>query len=121
MEIKRLGHKYTVVPQKNGSYMTVMILSIHDNFDDAIDAVFAAMKKESEEIMNRKIEKMRKQGIQAVSFKEAMKDMTPEERARFMEERNRKFINPIIDMNSRILEQKRKELQQRRKENSGNE
>lgn len=104
MEIRRLGHRYTVVPQKKGSFMAVMILSIHDNFNDAVDAMLDAMEKESEEIMNREIEKMRKQGINAVSLKEAIKDMTPEERERFIEERNRKFINPILDINIGMLE-----------------
>ena len=45
MEIKRMGHKYTVVPQKNGLYLAVMILSIHDNFNDAVNAMLDAMEK----------------------------------------------------------------------------
>ncbi len=114
MVIKRIGHKYTVVPQKNGLYQAVMILSMHDNFDEALDAVFDAMDKESEEIMDREIEELRKQGIKVVSAKEAIKDMMPEERERFLEERNRKFVNPILDMNIEMLEQKRKQLKIKR-------
>lgn len=90
--------------------MAVMILSEHDNFDDALNATFEAMEKESEETMKREIEELRKQGIRAVSFKEAIKDMTPEEHERFIEERNGKFVYPILDKNIKMLEKKRKQL-----------
>lgn len=96
MELKPIGHKYTVVPQNNGKYLAVMILSEHDNSNDAFNATYEAMKKESDEIMNKKIEELRKQGINAVSLKDAIKDMTPEELERFLEERNRIFVYPLL-------------------------
>jgi len=114
VKIKRVGHRYTVVPHNSGKYLAVMILSEHDNFYDAISATLEAMDKETDEIMNREIEELRKQGIKAVSFKEAIKDMTPEQRERFLEERNRKFINPLLDMNIEMLEQKRRRLKIKR-------
>jgi len=114
VKIERVGHKYTVVPKDNGEYMAVMILSEHDNYSDALKATLEAMDKESDEIMNSEIEELRKQGIEAVSFKEAIKDMTPEQRERFLEERNRKFINPLLDMNIEMLEQKRRQLKVKR-------
>jgi hypothetical protein len=114
VEIKPIGHRYTIVPLDNGRYRAVMILSEHDNFDDAIGAMLEAMDKETDVIMKREIEELRKQGIKAVLFKEAIKDMTPEQRERFLEERNRKFINPLLDMNIEMLEHKRRRLKIKR-------
>lgn len=107
MDIRPVGHKYTVIPQDNGKYLAVMILSEHDNLDDALNATFEAMEKESEEIMNRGIEELRENDINAISFKEAIKDMTPEELEDFLEERDRKFINPFLNRNIETLKQKR--------------
>lgn len=104
------SHKYTVIPEKDGKYMAVMILSEHDQENDAYRAIIEAMNKESEEIMNRQIEELRGKGIPAVSFKEAIKDMTPEERERFIEERNRKFVIPLLNRNIEMLDEKMKQL-----------
>jgi malonyl CoA-acyl carrier protein transacylase len=114
VKIERVGHKYTVVPHNSGKYRVVMILSEHDNLNDAINAMLEALNKEGDEIMNREIEELRKQGVRAVSFKEAIKDMTHEQRKRFLEERNRKFINPLLDMNIEMLEHKRRRLKIKR-------
>jgi len=114
VDIKPVGHKYTVIHENNGKYLAVMILSEHDNLNDAFNATLEAMNKESEEIMNREIEELRKQGIKAVSFKEAIKDMAPEQLERFLEERNKKFINPLFNMNIEMLEQKRRRLKVKR-------
>ena len=89
MKIKPIGHRYTIVPLDDGRYRAVMIISEHDNFDDAIGAMLEAMDMETDEIMKREIEELEKQGIKAVSFKETVKDMTPEQLERFLEERNR--------------------------------
>ena len=43
MVIRRVGHKYTVVLQAGGKYLAVMILSEHDNLDDAINATLDAL------------------------------------------------------------------------------
>jgi len=107
MKIKPIGHKYTAIPERNGGYLAVMILSEHDNLNDTLEAMFEAMEKESGEIMNRETEELRKQGIKAVSVGEAEKDMTPEQLERFLEERRRKFVIPLLDMNIVMLEQKR--------------
>jgi uncharacterized protein YdcH (DUF465 family) len=72
MVIRRVGHKYTVVLQAGGKYLAVMILSEHDNLDDAINATLDALDKECDEITNREIEELRKQGIEAVTVKEAL-------------------------------------------------
>lgn len=114
MELKPIGHKYTVIPEDNGSYLAFMIISEHDNPDDAFRATLKAMKKESEEIMNREIEELRRQGIKAVTLKEAVKDMTPEELNRFREERYWKFINPLLNKNIKMLKQKEKQLRNKR-------
>ncbi len=114
MEIRRIGHKYTVVPQNNGEYLAVMIISVHDNLRDGIKAILEAMDKEADEIMNKEIEELRKQGVKAVSFKEAIKDLSPEERERFLEERNRKFIKPLLDLNFKMLEQMERRLRIKR-------
>ncbi len=110
MRIKFVGHKYTVIPQDNGKYLAVMILSEHENYNDALKATLEAMKKESEEIMNREIEELRREGIRAVSFREVIKDMTHKRRERFLDERNRKFINPLLDFNIEMLQQKERRL-----------
>ncbi|NLC69100.1 MAG: hypothetical protein GX754_10075 [Clostridiaceae bacterium] len=115
MEIKPIGHKYSIIPTNYGKHLAVMILSEHDNEIDAVNAALDAMEKESEEIMNKEIEELRKKGIKAVSFKEAIKDMTPDELESFLEERNRKFITPLLNLNIEMLKQKRKQLQQEKK------
>ena len=114
MKIKPVGHRYTVIPQNNGKYLAVMILSEHDNSNDALEAALEAMDKESEEIMNREIEELKKQDINAVSFKEAIRDMTHEEQERFLEERNRKFINLLLGMNIERLKKERRRLKIKR-------
>jgi len=114
MEIKRMGHKYTVVPQKNGEYLAVMIISEHDNLMDAMHAILEAMDKESDEIMKKEKEEYRKLGVKVVSFKEAIRDLSPEERERFLEERNRKFIKPLLDLNFKMLEQMERRLKLKR-------
>jgi hypothetical protein len=68
------------------------------------------MNRESEETMKSEIEELKKQGIKAVSLKGAIKDMTPEQLERFLEERNKKFINPLLDMNIDMLEHKIRRL-----------
>jgi hypothetical protein len=113
VKIEQIGHKYTVVPQNNGKYLAVMILSEHDNLNDAINATLEALNKETDRIMNREIEELRKRGIKAVTFKEAIKNMTPGQRKRFLEERYRKFIKPLFDMNIEMLEQKRRQLKEK--------
>jgi hypothetical protein len=87
--------------------MAVMIISEHSNYKDAFNAAFDAMKEESKNITNRKIEKLKPQGIKAVLLYDAVKDMTPWELESFLEERNRKFINPLLNKNIKMLEQKR--------------
>lgn len=114
MDLKPIGHVYTVVP-RDGKYLAVMILSEHDNEEDAFRASFAAMKEESKEILEREVEELRKQGIKAVTFEVAIKDMTPEELERFLEERNRRFIKPLLDMNIKMLEEKLEEETERTK------
>lgn len=84
--------------------MAVMILSEHDNLNDAVNAMLDIMDKEAEEIMYREIEELKKRGIKAVSVKEAIKDVTPEQRERLFEERNIKFINPLLNMNIEMPE-----------------
>lgn len=114
MKIKPIGHRYIIFPLDDGRYRAVMIISEHDNLNDAIGAMFGAMDKETDEIIKWEIEELRKQGIKAVSFKEAIKDMAPEQWERFLEERNRKFINPLLDMNIEMLEHKRRRLKIKR-------
>jgi delta-aminolevulinic acid dehydratase/porphobilinogen synthase len=114
MELQPIGHQYKVIRENNETYLAVMIISEHDNRDDAFNSMFEVMKKESEEIMNREIEELRKQGIRAVTLKEAIKDMTPEELDRFREERNRNFINPLLNTSVKMLKQKEKQLRNKR-------
>jgi len=113
MEIKRTGHQYTVV-KLHGKHCAVMILSEHDNEEDALNAVFDAILNEGNETTKAEIEELRKQGINAVSVKEAMKDMTPEQQEKFLEERNRKFINPLLDMNIEMLKERARRLKIKR-------
>ena len=68
------------------------------------------MKVEYEKIMNMKIEELNKKGIKAISFEEAIKDLTPEQLERFLEARKRKFINPLFNMNTEEPEEKRRTL-----------
>ena len=44
MKIKRVGHRYTVVPHNSGKYLAVMILSEHDNFNDAVSATLSSSR-----------------------------------------------------------------------------
>lgn len=39
-----------------------------------------------------------------ITYEEAIKDMTPEELERFHKERYEKFINPLMEMNIKELE-----------------
>lgn len=84
----------------------VIIVSGHKSYDEAVEAMFDIMKKESKEILEKEVEELRKQGIEVVTFEEAIKDMTPEELERFLEERKRKFIMPMIDKNIEDIKQK---------------
>ncbi|MGI6188274.1 MAG: hypothetical protein GX041_06655 [Clostridiales bacterium] len=116
MVLAPVGYKYTVIPKDNDKYLAVMIISEHDNYSDALKAALDAMRKEADEIMNREIETLRKHGIKVASVKEAIKDMTPEQRKRFLEERKSKLINPLLDLNIEMLKQERKKLGIKREE-----
>jgi hypothetical protein len=111
MDFRPIGHVYQVIPKEDGKYMAVMILSEHDNQHDAFRAMYEAMKRESKEILDREVEELRKRGIKAVTLEEAVKDMTPEELKRFLEERRRKFVEPLLDMNIKMLKQKLKQIE----------
>lgn len=65
---------------------------------------------ENDEEMRKHMKELEKKGIRARTPEEIMKDMTPAEKERFMEERRRKFILPLMGLNEEMLEQKRKEL-----------
>lgn len=115
MELKPIGHGYTIIPQDDGTYQVAMIISEHDNEHEAITAMLEAMRKESNEIMKKEIEELRKQGINAKTLEDAVKDMTPEQLENFLEERRRKFINSLLNMNIEMLEQKKRKLKTKRK------
>lgn len=85
-----------------------MIISEQDNEDEAVKAMFEAFEKESDESMKKEIEHLRKQGINAVTFEVAIKDMTPEELKKFLEERKQKFLSHLMDKNIEMLGQKEK-------------
>lgn len=106
MNIDWVGHGYKVIKTGSGRYQVVMIISEHDSEDEAYDTMHKAMDKEADEITKHEIEELRKQGINAVTFEDAIKDMEPDELERFLEERKRKFLNPILNMNIEQLEQK---------------
>lgn len=108
MNIDWVGHGYKVIKTDSGKYQVVMVISEHDNEDEVYDAMHKAMDKESDEITKLEIEELRKQGIKAVTFEDAIKDMSPEELERFLEERKRKFLNPILNMNIEKLKQNEK-------------
>ena len=114
MNLEPMGHAYKIIQDVNGKYLAVMIISEHDSHEEAVEAILEAMNKESEEISKRNIEELRKKGIKAVRFEDAVKDMTPEELESFLEERKRKFLMPLMDKNIEILEQKKKKLQIKR-------
>lgn len=105
MELKLTESKYTVISRESGKYLAVRILSEHNNLYDALDAMFEAMNEEPKERTNREVEELKKNGIDAVTLEEAIKDMTPEQLESFLEERNRKFINPILNKNIEELKQ----------------
>ncbi|SHF87284.1 hypothetical protein SAMN02746089_02696 [Caldanaerobius fijiensis DSM 17918] len=79
-----MGHGYKVIQCGNGKYRVVMIISEHDNEDEAVKAMREALKNKSNEIMKRGIEELRKQDINAVTFEDAIKAMTLEELERFL-------------------------------------
>jgi alanyl-tRNA synthetase len=80
------------------------------------ERLWVSIYLEDDEIMNREIETLRKHGIKVASVKEAIKDMTPEQRKRFLEERKSKLINPLLDLNIEMLKQERKKLGIKREE-----
>ena len=49
-----------------------------------------------------------------MTVKEALKDMTPEQRERFLEERKRKFADPVLNMNSEMIENLKRRYRLRR-------
>lgn len=99
----RRGHQYTVY-EKGKKFLAVMILSEHDTMEQAVSAMLDAMKAEGDEITKEFIEEQRANGINVVTLEEAVKDMTPGELESFMKERQRKFINPLLDLNIKTLE-----------------
>ena len=110
MDVKRVGHRYTIIEGGSKRYQAVMVLSDHETLDEALEAMFEALAKETDERMEKETEELRKQGIKAFTVKELTKDMTPEELEKFMEERNRKFIFPLLDKNIEELKQIEKRL-----------
>ncbi len=72
------------------------------------------MELESTEQMKEEIENLRNQGINAITVEDAIKDMSPEELERFLEERRRKFVNPQLDANMKELEKKKRHTQIKR-------
>lgn len=113
MKKQNTTHAYRVIDIGNGRYQAVMVISEHDNYNDAFEATMAEMNKESSEVLRSEIAEMSSQGIDAVSLEEAIQGMTPAQLAKFNEERNRKFLNPILDGNIKILEQLRNSAEQR--------
>lgn len=103
-------HAYRVIYLGNGRYQAVMILSEHDNYKDAFEATMTAMNKESEEVSRLETVELRAQGFDVVTLEEAIQGMTPEELAQFNEERNRKFVNPILNGNIERLEKEQSGL-----------
>lgn len=99
MEIRRYGHSYTLRQRDNGEYEVLKIISVHPDRESAFHAMYDALRKEMEEMGKAFGDEMRRQGISVTSFREAMQDMTPEERERSLEERNRKFLQPLLDLN----------------------
>ena len=89
-------------------YLAVMVLSEHDTEEDAIMAMLDAMNAESDALKNKDIKELREQGIDAISAKEAIKGMSYEQRERFLDERNKKFVNPILNMNIKLLKENEK-------------
>lgn len=114
INLEPMGHAYKVIQDVNGKYLAVMIISEHDSQEEALEAAIEAMNKESEEINKRNIEELRKKGIKAVRFKDAIKDMSPEELERFLEERKRKFLMPLMEKNIEMLERKKKRFRLKR-------
>lgn len=109
----RKGHQFTVV-EHSKKFMAVIVISEHDTMEEAMSAMLDAMNTESEEITKEQVEEQRARGINTVTLQEAIKDMTPEELKRFMEERQRKFVNPILDANLKMLETKGRRLKIKR-------
>jgi uncharacterized protein YaaR (DUF327 family) len=107
------GHKYTVY-EYGKKFLAVMILSEHDSMEDALSAMLDAMRAEGDEITKGYIEEQRANGINVVTLEEAVKDMTPEGLVKFMEERQKKFINPLLDANIKTLESKGRRLKIKR-------
>lgn len=46
-----------------------MVLSDHETLDEALEAMFEALDKETDEIMEKETEELRKQGIKASTVK----------------------------------------------------
>ena len=110
MDLKRVGHRHTIIEGGSKRYQAAMILSDHETIDEALEAVFVVMNKETDEIMEKETEELRKQGIKAFTVKELTKDMTPEQIENFKKERFEKFIRPLLDKNIEELEQKGRSL-----------
>lgn len=109
-----MTHKYTVIKNDNGKYLAVMIICEHNAEDDAFKATMTAMNKESKAQMRKEIKKLKSHGINVISFEDAIKDMTPEELERFIEERQQKFISPLLDANMKDLETRGRRAQIKR-------
>jgi hypothetical protein len=75
-------------------------------YDEAFDAMYEFMQKESAKTMNIEVKRLRGRGIPVVTLEEAIKDMTPEELEHFKEERNRKYMMPLMVQNIKMLKQK---------------
>lgn len=115
MEIRRSGHSYTIRQRDNGEYEVLKIISVHPDRESAFNAMYDALRKEMEEMGKALVDEMRRQGISVVSFREAVQDMTPEERERFLEERKRIFLQPLLDMNMDMLKSQLNVMERRRR------
>ena len=104
MNIRKTGHAYTIIPVCGKKYRVAMILSEHDTFEEAMEALMDAMKKESDEIRKIEYGELKKRGIKVRTLEEVIKDMSPEELEAFKKERYEKFVKPLLDENISALE-----------------
>lgn len=95
MEFNTKTHGYAVRKVSYDYYQAIMVISEHTTENDALDAMLNAMNKDSVKLDDECQKEMNQKGIQAISFEEAKKEMSPEQLERFMKERE-KHVKPRV-------------------------
>lgn len=88
----KTSHIYTIKKTTDNKFRVMMQLSEHDTQEEAVYSMLKAIKKESSNNIKNEIKELKAEGVDAITFEDAIKDMEGEELERFLKERDERFI-----------------------------